>query len=70
MSGRDIQKQSSLWIRFRLPQYPLSQGLLPTCGKELALAQTFSSGSVIPIMVHDSIGGCDRPFGTRAIPEL
>ena len=70
MSGMDILELPSLRIRFCLLPCPLPHGLLPGRGEEWAQAQAFCGGSVVSFMVHDAIGGCDRPFGAGAIDEL
>ena len=70
MPGMDILELSLLWIRFGLLPCPLSHGLLPGRGEEWAQAQAFCGGSVVPFMVHNSIGGCDRPFGVGTVDEL
>ena len=30
----------------------------------------FGCGSIVPFVVHDPVGGCDRPFRVGAFPEL
>ena len=48
----------------------LPQGLLPACGEQWAEAQVFGRGQIVPFMVHDPIGGRDRPFWAGAFHEL
>lgn len=59
-----------LRVRPRLAAASFPQALLPACGKESAETQVFGSGQIVPLMVHDPVGGRDRPFRARSFHEL
>lgn len=65
----DIFESSALRVRQGTVLPSLPHGLLPTCREEGAEAQPLGGGPVMPVMVHDSIGGCDGPFGTGTLDE-
>lgn len=65
----DIFESPALRVCLDIVLPSLAHGLAPTCGEEGTEAQLLGGGSIMPVMVHDSIGGCDGPFRAGTLKE-